>query len=124
MGSWNAEHHDDLLIGLEGFSFMIGWMAQRRKYLFPIPPIGVDDGEIPKSALKNRWQGRGADRYPAFMKTLPPIAEMQRAYQRSDADYDGIFFLAVRTTGVFCRPSCRARKPNPENVAYFASERE
>jgi AraC family transcriptional regulator, regulatory protein of adaptative response / methylated-DNA-[protein]-cysteine methyltransferase len=87
-------------------------------------PIGVDDGHIPKSALKNRWQRLGADRYPSFMKTLPPIAEMQRAYQASDAAYDGIFFLAVRTTGVFCRPSCRARKPNPENVVYFASERE
>lgn len=49
---------------------------------------------------------------------------MQRAHQNSDAAYDGIFFLAVRTTGVFCRPSCRARKPNPENVVYFASERE
>ncbi|MCI0682741.1 MAG: methylated-DNA--[protein]-cysteine S-methyltransferase [Gemmataceae bacterium] len=58
------------------------------------------------------------------MKTIPPIAEMQRAYQKSDAGYDGIFFLAVRTTGVFCRPSCRARKPKPENVTYFASARE
>src|SRR5258708_11147615 len=58
------------------------------------------------------------------MTTLPPIREMQRAYQASDATYDGIFFLGVRTTGIFCRPSCRARKPKPENVVYFATVRE
>lgn len=57
------------------------------------------------------------------MQTLPSIREMQRAYQGSDRSYDGIFVLGVRTTGVFCRPSCRARKPRPENVEYFASAR-
>ena len=55
--------------------------------------------------------------------TKPPIPEMRRAYQRSDASYDGIFYLAVRTTGVFCRPSCPARKPLPKNVEYFGSTR-
>ena len=49
---------------------------------------------------------------------------MQRAYKKSDAVYDGIFFLGVRTTGVFCRPSCPARKPLPSNVEYFPSARE
>jgi AraC family transcriptional regulator, regulatory protein of adaptative response / methylated-DNA-[protein]-cysteine methyltransferase len=55
------------------------------------------------------------------MHTLPPAREMQRAYQASDAGYDGIFFLGVRTTGIFCKPSCRARKPLPKNVEYFGS---
>jgi AraC family transcriptional regulator of adaptative response/methylated-DNA-[protein]-cysteine methyltransferase len=55
------------------------------------------------------------------MKTLPPIYEMEQAYLESDPSYDGIFILGVRTTGIFCRPSCRARKPRPENVAYFAT---
>jgi AraC family transcriptional regulator of adaptative response/methylated-DNA-[protein]-cysteine methyltransferase len=58
------------------------------------------------------------------MSKLPPIAEMQRAYLKSDAAYDGIFFLGVRTTGIFCRPSCRARKPLPKNVVFFATVRE
>ncbi len=53
--------------------------------------------------------------------TLPPAAEMERACTARDADYDGVFVLAVRTTGIFCRPSCPARRPNPENVEYFAS---
>lgn len=49
---------------------------------------------------------------------------MQRAHSQRDASYDGIFFLGVRTTGVFCRPSCPARQPLPENVHYFATVRE
>ena len=55
---------------------------------------------------------------------LPPRAEMERAYQGSDASYDGVFVLGVRTTGVFCRPSCPARKPKPENVEFFAQPKE
>lgn len=52
--------------------------------------------------------------------SLPPLAEMQRAYRASDASYDGVFYLGVRTTGIFCKPSCRARKPLPQNVEYFS----
>ena len=37
-----------------------------------------------------------------------------------DAAADGTFVFAVRTTGVFCRPSCAARQPRPENVEFFA----
>ena len=35
-----------------------------------------------------------------------------------DAGADGAFFYSVRTTGVYCRPSCAARQPRPENVAF------
>lgn len=38
-----------------------------------------------------------------------------------DPAADGSFFYAVRTTGVYCRPSCAARTPRPENVAFYAS---
>jgi AraC family transcriptional regulator of adaptative response/methylated-DNA-[protein]-cysteine methyltransferase len=58
------------------------------------------------------------------MVTLPSLKEMERAYKRRDTSYDGLFFLAVRTTGVFCRPSCPARKPLSSNVEYFSSSRE
>ena len=57
-------------------------------------------------------------------QTLPSIIEMERAYKKSDGTYDGIFYLAVRSTGIFCRPSCSARKPLPQNVEYFPSARE
>jgi AraC family transcriptional regulator of adaptative response/methylated-DNA-[protein]-cysteine methyltransferase len=55
---------------------------------------------------------------------LPSVAEMEAAYQRRDASYDGVFYLGVRTTGIFCRPSCPARKPLGKNVEYFRSVRE
>src|ERR1041385_4600854 len=58
------------------------------------------------------------------IQTLPPVPEMQRAYRKSDPAYDGIFFLAVRTTGIFCKPSCRARKPEPQNVRYYPTAKE
>ena len=38
-----------------------------------------------------------------------------------DASADGRFFYSVRTTGVYCRPSCAARLPRRENVAFHAS---
>jgi len=41
-----------------------------------------------------------------------------------DADADGRFFYSVRTTGVYCRPSCPSRRARPENVAFFATAAE
>ncbi len=45
---------------------------------------------------------------------------MERAFATKDASYDGVFYVAVKTTGVFCQPSCPSR-PNPENVEFFSS---
>lgn len=45
-----------------------------------------------------------------------------RLYERvlaSDASYNGRFFFGVITTGVYCLPSCSARKPKPENIRFF-----
>jgi AraC family transcriptional regulator of adaptative response/methylated-DNA-[protein]-cysteine methyltransferase len=53
------------------------------------------------------------------MNVLLSADEMIRAYQASDSTYDGVFYLGVRTTGIFCRPSCPARKPQPRNVEFF-----
>lgn len=53
------------------------------------------------------------------MDTQIEPKEMQRAFYAGDAGYDGLFVAAVRTTGIFCRPSCPARKPKPENVEFF-----
>ncbi|HUG52922.1 MAG TPA: methylated-DNA--[protein]-cysteine S-methyltransferase [Vicinamibacteria bacterium] len=55
---------------------------------------------------------------------LPSRAAMVRAFLRSDTSFDGIFFTAVRTTGIFCRPSCPARKPRPDRVDFYATPRE
>jgi AraC family transcriptional regulator of adaptative response/methylated-DNA-[protein]-cysteine methyltransferase len=42
-----------------------------------------------------------------------------RAVESKDARFDGAFVFGVKTTGIFCRPSCRARKPKRENVEFF-----
>ena len=43
------------------------------------------------------------------------------AVQQRDRSADGQFFYAVRSTGVFCRPSCSSRQPKPENVQFFSN---
>ena len=42
-----------------------------------------------------------------------------RALETRDARFDGQFFTAVRTTGIYCRPVCPAPRPKPENVIFF-----
>src|SRR5699024_10517763 len=44
-----------------------------------------------------------------------------QAVTSRDRRFDGMFFAAVRTTGIFCRPSCPARTPRPENVEFFST---
>ncbi len=53
------------------------------------------------------------------MRNLPSEEQMWRATTQSDASFDGVFVLAVKTTGIFCRPVCTARMPNRENVEFF-----
>jgi AraC family transcriptional regulator of adaptative response/methylated-DNA-[protein]-cysteine methyltransferase len=67
---------------------------------------------------------------PAFtmMDVQFQMAESEQQFWRSsywdavagrDRAMDGVFFYAVRTTGVYCRPSCPSRRPKPENVVFF-----
>lgn len=42
------------------------------------------------------------------------------AFERRDRDFDGRFVGAVKTTGIYCKPSCPARHPRRENVEFFA----
>ncbi len=46
-----------------------------------------------------------------------------RALLSRDAEFEGVFYVGVKTTGVFCRPTCPARKPNPENCEFFPTAR-
>lgn len=55
---------------------------------------------------------------------LPPADQLYDALVRRDSSYDGIFFTGVRTTGIFCRPICSARKPARQNVEFFPNARE
>jgi len=49
---------------------------------------------------------------------LTPDA-MWQAVLADDATLDGVFVIAVRTTGIYCRPSCTARLPKRENIEFF-----
>jgi AraC family transcriptional regulator, regulatory protein of adaptative response / DNA-3-methyladenine glycosylase II len=44
-----------------------------------------------------------------------------RARLARDPRFDGLFFVGVLSTGIYCRPICPARSPKPENVVYFPS---
>lgn len=58
------------------------------------------------------------------MMLMPSPAEMYRALIERDGSFEGLFFACVRTTGIFCRPTCSARKPKPENVEYASTIQE
>lgn len=47
------------------------------------------------------------------------IEECQRARMARDQRFDGRFYVAVKTTGIFCRPICPANLPQEKNVTYY-----
>lgn len=49
---------------------------------------------------------------------------MKKAFYSRDTSYDGQFFVAVKSTGIFCKPSCRAKKPKEENIEFFRTVKE
>jgi AraC family transcriptional regulator of adaptative response/methylated-DNA-[protein]-cysteine methyltransferase len=49
---------------------------------------------------------------------------MYNAILKKDITFEGTFITAVKTTGIFCRPTCTARKPKVENVEFFKTTSE
>lgn len=49
---------------------------------------------------------------------------MYDAFMRRDGSYEGLFFVAVKTTGIFCRPTCPARRAKRENVEFYQSAKD
>lgn len=49
---------------------------------------------------------------------------MITAFLSRDGSFDGVFFTGVRTTGIFCRPTCPAKKPREDNVDFFPTTRD
>lgn len=50
--------------------------------------------------------------------------EYYQALLDKNSDYEGIFYVGVKTTGIFCRPTCPARKPKFENCEFFSTPKE
>ena len=55
----------------------------------------------------------------ATEKQYRPAAARWDAIQSRDRGADGVFVYGVRSTGIYCRPSCPSRKPNPNQILFF-----
>src|SRR3982750_2011803 len=55
---------------------------------------------------------------------LPPPETMYRALVARDSTFEGIFYVGLRTPGIFCRPTCSAKKPARQNVDFFSTASE
>lgn len=55
------------------------------------------------------------------MKTLMNRDACDRARLARDPRFDGLFFIGVKSTGIYCRPICPAPSPRPENIVYYPS---
>lgn len=60
-------------------------------------PMTTDSGNLPSLDLERAWSA---------------VAERDR-------QFDGLFVYAVKTTGIYCRPSCPSRRPRRDNVAFY-----
>ena len=58
--------------------------------------------------------------------TMPPANRetLFAAFKSKDSRFDGRFFVGVSSTGVYCRPICRAKLPKPGNCEFFATAAE
>lgn len=59
-----------------------------------------------------------------MIAALPSADEMYHALLERNSQYEGVFIAGVKTTGIFCRPTCSARKPKFENVEFFPSTKD
>ena len=92
-----------------------------------VPVKGVSAGAGLRFGRKMRGEGgRSRPHLGGMMITAMPAPASPdpraawKAVVARDASQDGRFVFAVATTGVYCRPSCAARRPNRENVRFFA----
>ncbi|OGF97974.1 MAG: XRE family transcriptional regulator, partial [Candidatus Glassbacteria bacterium RBG_16_58_8] len=56
--------------------------------------------------------------------SFPDNGTLYSALLNKDSSFEGLFVVGVKTTGIFCRPTCTARKPKRENVEFFGSAHE
>ena len=47
------------------------------------------------------------------------IKGLYAAFKAKDARFDGRFFVGISSTGIYCRPVCKARQPKAENCTFF-----
>lgn len=64
-----------------------------------------------------------APRGRRYSEVMLDFAAQYDAFRRRDPAWDGVVFVAVKTTGVYCRPVCPARTPLARNVSFYRSAR-
>lgn len=83
------------------------------------PEAPACDAEAPACDAQVPGSETESSGFPACGPGHPLFAERYRAIDARDTRFDGQFFTAVSSTGIYCRPSCPARTPKPENVAFY-----
>ena len=74
-----------------------------------------------KKLYKNNIKPIKYERSPMIIDVMNSkrIRRYYTALLERDAHFEGLFFVGIKTTGIFCRPTCPARKPNFENCIFF-----
>jgi AraC family transcriptional regulator, regulatory protein of adaptative response / methylated-DNA-[protein]-cysteine methyltransferase len=94
-------------------------------------PISRANNELEKTEFNARISAAKLDVFAKISAdhsiqdmTMPPIDKSREYFDalvRRDPQYEGIVYYGIKTTGVFCRSTCTARKPNFENCEYFST---
>ncbi len=58
---------------------------------------------------------------PTIKRSMPDQETCWNAFQTRDRRYNGVFFCGVRSTGIYCRPTCPSRRPGRKQVEFFSS---
>ena len=72
-------------------------------------PVGPGDTATP-------WP-----RAESYIARMLDVRTCEEAMKRRDPTFDGVFYIGVKTTGIYCRPVCKARIPRRENVSFYPS---
>jgi AraC family transcriptional regulator, regulatory protein of adaptative response / methylated-DNA-[protein]-cysteine methyltransferase len=82
-------------------------------------------GEISMGALEvmklddDRRESKPGGARPQVVRRAEHSESRWQAVAQRDARFDGVFVYAVRSTGIYCRPSCPSRRPQPAQVVFF-----
>ena len=73
----------------------------------------------PKDAAGRRGVGPGCEASRPPRAGMPDPDACYAAYAAKDPKFDGLFFIGVRSTGIYCRATCTAKTPRRENCEFF-----